>query len=291
LSSYFHKDILGLSFTSVNDRIEKIMLDIIKEAISVRFGDVDRSNRLTLGAAFGFFQEAALTHADNLGVGFDAFAKAGQGWILSRISVFVENRPSYGETITVESWPRGYEKLFALRDYAIRDNSGKIIARGRAEWLILDIEKRRPLRAKDIVEKLPLNAGVDALPAGTLNLKERDDLVKINERKAVYSDIDYYGHVNNVRYIQWIQDVIDPDILDAAGQMRLDINYVSETLPGETVGLWSAPLPALPESPGIVRGDYPAPAEKAFALEGSSGRDQDTPARTVFRAELHLGGK
>jgi acyl-ACP thioesterase len=247
------------------------MLDIIKETSPIRFGDVDRSNRLTLGAAFGYFQEAAIDHAEQLGVGFDAFAKIGHAWILSRISVVMERRPKFGETVTVESWPRGWEKLFALRDYAIRDNSGKAIARGRANWLIVDIEKHRPLRAKDIMEKLPLNEGVDALPAGTLNLGAREGLEKTGERRAAYSDIDYYGHVNNARYIQWIQDMVDPGILDTADEIRLDINYLSEVLPGETVELWSASLP-----------------EKAFAFEGRRGGTQDVPPQAVFRAELHL---
>ncbi|WP_245535076.1 acyl-[acyl-carrier-protein] thioesterase [Leadbettera azotonutricia] len=263
------------------------MLDIIKETTPIRFGDVDRSNRLTLGAAFGYFQEAAIAHADRLGVGFDAFAKIGQGWILSRISVFMEKRPKFGEIVTVESWPRGWDMLFALRDYAIRDNSGKAIARGRANWLILDIEKRRPLRARDIMEKLPLNEGVDAFPAGTLNLKPKEGLAKTGERKAAYSDIDFYGHVNNARYIQWIQDMADPDMLDAADEIRLDINYVSEVLPGETVELWSAPLPALPDAPGIVRENYPASPEKAFAFEGR--RTGAKGIQAVFCAELHLG--
>ncbi|GHU68448.1 hypothetical protein FACS189447_10920 [Spirochaetia bacterium] len=263
------------------------MLDILKETSSIGFGDADRSKRLTLGAAFGYFQEAALAHAEHLGVGVDDFAKTGQGWVLSRISVFMERRPRFGETVTVETWPRGWEKLFALRDYVIRDNSGKAIVRGRANWLILDIEKHRLLRPKDIMEKLPLNEGMDALSQGILKSQERDDLAKKSERRAAYSDIDFYGHVNNARYIQWIQDVIDPGILDASDQIRLDISYVNEVRPGEIVELWSAPLPALPDSADIVREDYPALPEQAFAFEGR--RDGEEGPQTIFRAELHLG--
>jgi hypothetical protein len=120
-----------------------------------------------------------------------------------------------------------------------------------------------------------------------LNPQAREDLIKTGERRAVYSDIDFYGHVNNVRYIQWIQDMVDPGILDTADQIRLDINYVNEVLPGETVELWSASLPALPDSPDMVREDYPALAEKAFAYEGR--REGAQGIQTVFRAELHLG--
>ena len=44
-------------------------LDIWQESCAVRFGHIDRSDRLTLDGVFQFFQEAAISHAENLGVG------------------------------------------------------------------------------------------------------------------------------------------------------------------------------------------------------------------------------
>jgi acyl-ACP thioesterase len=258
------------------------MTDIMRETVPIRFGNVDRSDRLTLGAAFAFFQETAISHAADLGVGRDDLAAAGQGWILSRISVFAESRPRYGDTVTVESWPRGWEKLFALRDYDVRDSSGRPVIRGRSGWLILDIERRRPLRVQQLMEKLPLNEGIDAMAASSPPLGARENLVNLGERRAGYSDIDYYGHVNNARYIQWIQDMLDPAILDKADQLRLDINYMSEVLPGELVELWSAPMDG-GRPPDGAGADYPGRPSAAFAWEG---RKQ---GQVVFRAELRLG--
>jgi acyl-ACP thioesterase len=254
----------------------------MRETVPIRFGNVDRSDRLTLGAVFGFFQETAISHAADLGVGRDALAEAGQAWILSRISVFMESRPRYGDTVTVESWPRGWEKLFALRDYDMRDASGRPLIRGRSGWLILDVERRRPVRVQQIMEKLPLNEGINAMAASAPSLGARENLVKTGERRAGYSDIDYYGHVNNARYIQWIQDMLDPDMLDKADQLRLDMNYLSEVLPGELVELWSAPMDGGPP-PESTGADYPGHPSAGFACEG---RKQ---GQAVFRAELRIG--
>ncbi|MDR2798008.1 MAG: acyl-ACP thioesterase, partial [Treponema sp.] len=88
-------------------------MDIWQETFSVGFKDIDPSDRLTLGAIFDYFQEASINHAEHLGVGRVPMAQAGQVWILSRISVVLDHRPRYGETITLRSWPRGTEKLFA----------------------------------------------------------------------------------------------------------------------------------------------------------------------------------
>jgi acyl-ACP thioesterase len=265
------------------------MVDIWRETLAVHFGAVDRSDRLTLASTFDFFQEVAISHAENLGCGRDAMARTGQAWVLSRISVFLERRPKLGENITVRSWPRGWERLFAIRDYDIRDASDTPIVRGRSNWIILDLEKRRPLRPQALMDKLPLNEGLDALPGGAEGLEVRENLIEMGERKAAYSDIDYNGHVNNARYIQWIQDITDPEILEKADRMRLDINYLSEIKPGEITGLWSGPIETAGSAP-LSSGE--SSGKKALAFEGrrqvlpapSSAAGGGGPA--LFRAEL-----
>ena len=262
------------------------MIDIWREQTTVRFGSVDRSDRLTLWSIFNFFQEAAISHAADLGVGRDAIARTGQAWILSRLSLFIERRPAFGECVELSTWPRRREKLFALRDYEIRDAEKTAVVRGRGAWLILDIEKRRPLRAQSVMESLPPNDGIDAFPAGPAALDPKDNLTKKTERSALYSDIDYYGHVNNARYIQWIQDLTDADVLTNAVQARLDINYLSEVLPGETVELLTAQLTDAGPPAGRNPADYPRAEGPGFAYEG---RRPDT-GQAVFRAELRTGG-
>jgi len=263
------------------------IVDIWREKVPVRFGNIDRSDRLTLWSIFDFFQEAAISHAANLGVGRDAMTKSGQAWILSRLSLFVERRPQYGEIIEVSTWPRKWEKLFALRDYAIRDSGGKAIVRGRGAWIVFDIEKRRPLRAQLIMEPLPHNDGIDSLVSGPVNLSPREGLEGLSKaaaRSASYSDIDFYGHTNNARYIQWIQDATDMDLLSRADQIRLDINYLSEVMPGDNVEIWTGSFMDAGTgdhaSAGDFAGDYPASPGHCFAYEGR--RD----GAVVFRAEL-----
>jgi hypothetical protein len=125
------------------------------------------------------------------------------------------------------------------------------------------------------METLPLNEGLDALPEGPPALAERPGLVKAGERRAAYSDLDYNGHVNNVRYVQWIQDSLEPEILTKAGRVRMDINYLSEVKYGELTEIWTRPLepPAAAEEPGF---------DRAFAVEGRC--QGGGPA---FRAELY----
>ncbi|MDR0706720.1 MAG: acyl-ACP thioesterase [Treponema sp.] len=258
------------------------MADIGMQEISVGFGDIDTSDRLTLARTFDYFQEAAINHAEELGVGRAALAQSRQAWILSRIGALIEKRPQFREKIIVRSWPRSWEKLFAKRDYDIRDAAGNVLVRGRSGWLVVDIETHRPLRPQPIVETLPKNEGCDALNE-IASLAVRENLTLAGERTSCYSDIDYNGHVNNARYVQWIQDVTDPDLLVKADSMRLDINYISEAKLNETVELWKAPIEQDSASSAGFAG---------FAYEGRKKNVQNAPRNaggtTVFRAELRL---
>jgi acyl-ACP thioesterase len=265
-------------------------MDIFSEQRVIRFGAIDKSDTLTAASTFDFFQEAAISHAEILGVGRDIMKKSGQVWILSRMSVFMERRPRFGETVTVRSWPRGSHKLFAVRDYDICGGGGQPAVRGRSGWLVLDIEKRRPLRPQAAMENLPRNEGLNALPSdggggGAADngvapaLVPRAYTAAPVQRRARYSDIDYNGHMNNTRYIQWIQDLMEPEILERAGQIRLDINYLSEVKHGACIDLFTTAL----ETPAALSPHYPARPRANFAIEGRAGTE------SVFRAELRTG--
>ena len=262
-------------------------MNIWREALDVRFGDIDCSNRLTLWSIFSFFQEAAISHAAELGVGREAMMRKGQVWVLSRLSLFVERRPVYGEIIEVSTWPRGWDKLFALRDYEIKSDKGVTQVRGRGSWLVLDAQTRKPLRSESSMHSIPSNNGIDAFTSNPSGLDQKDELEKVSSRHALYSDIDFFGHMNNARYIQWIQDAADMEILTHAPQLRLDINYLSEVMPGEEVELWTGPLDAnyVSESSRKDR-NYPSRNGPGFAFEG---RRPDS-GKAVFRSELFTGG-
>jgi acyl-ACP thioesterase len=243
-------------------------MDVWKETYSVGFTAVDESGSLTLAAAFDYFQEAAIRHAEHLGVGRAPLAALGQGWVLSRVSALMRRRPRQTEQVTVRTWPRGWKKLFAIRDFDVQDGAGTPLAVARSCWLIVDLDKRRPLRPQAAMETLPLNEGLDALPDGGKGLDAPPGMEKAAERTAAYSDIDFNGHMNNARYVQWIQDIAEPGTLARAETMRLDINYLSEVKAGETLELWKAPVVSQ--------------SGRAMAVEGRR------EGQAVFRAELWL---
>jgi len=257
------------------------VVNVWQESVPVRFGVIDKSDRLTLDSIFYYFQEAAICHAENIGVGREDLAAVRQGWILSRMSVIVNRRPNYREVVTVNTWPRGVEKLFVIRNYQIKDKDDIPVVSARSAWLVVDLEKRRPLRPSAITTEIPLNEGLETLKPednGAAALVERTNLELTAKRKALYTDLDYNGHVNHIRYIQWIEDILEPRLLENADKIRFDINYLSEILYGDTIEIFFAPVI------DNENGQDCAAASAAFAFEG---RKQEN-GQAAFRAELRL---
>ncbi|WP_304225265.1 acyl-[acyl-carrier-protein] thioesterase [Gracilinema caldarium] len=261
------------------------MKSIWTEQFIVRSWDVDRNNRLSPASLFNFFQEVAGNHATELGVGKDALLRGNQAWVLSRMTALMYRRPGWQEMITVRTWPRGTEKLFAIRDYDIIDGFGATIAQGRSAWLLVDLEKLRPLRPQVLTEKLPTNTDMPAISDGAGALSARTKLEPAGSRRAAYSDIDYNGHVNNARYIQWIQDMLDERVLEESNHFRLDINYLAEIRPQETISLWLGSADELDQTVNETRLFAPFEVTECWAFEGKHTDSE----QSAFRAELRCG--
>lgn len=251
----------------------RVMVDIWEQEREVGFTEVDPSGRLTLYGLFDFLQKESIAHAEDLGVGRVALSEQGLVWMLCRMSVNIERRPELDEEIVIRTWPSGFDKLFALRDYEVMDNEGRTAVSARSGWLLIDIEKRRPLRPSGTDAPLPPNEGILALPSPPRGLDENPALAPRGERVVRYSDIDYNGHVNNARYVQWIQDCLDGDVLKDARKIVFDINYLNETARGETISLYEAKLEDGPEGK----------ADEALAIEG-----RKSSGETAFRAEVRI---
>ena len=94
-------------------------------------------------------------------------------------------------------------KIFAVRDYEVTDLSGSLIAKARS---LLDYSKFKHTSRKIQSHVPQLNMPVEGNTRQNKILRR-----KTGERQVIagYGDIDLNKHVNNGRYISWIEDTMD----------------------------------------------------------------------------------
>ncbi len=215
------------------------------EDLMIGSGDVDFTRRATVCSLCRSFLEAAWSHAEALGVGFQALAVQNRVWVLSRLLLQIHRAPLWRDRIRLHTWPRPSHGLFALRDFEILDRQDSVLVAGASAWLVLDAASRRPQRLEktvSVIRHLPPRKAVGRDPEKLPGGSSGDAVFTVPVR---YGDIDVNSHVNSARYISWILDVYPLEFHGQHSLAELEVNYVGETRAGDTVAVhrWEfAPL-------------------------------------------------
>lgn len=177
--------------------------------------------------------EAAWQHARSFGVAFTE-EEVRHFWILHRLGFRVLRSPRWGEEIVIETWPSRVQRLFAMREFSISAD-GELLVEASSAWIILDAVTRRPVRPENHlapdwrVEEVPLE-----IPTGKLDgIARKTAAALLGEARwhpVRESDIDRNGHVNNARYVQWLEDAAPGAHGDNDGTAV--VSFLAETLPG-----------------------------------------------------------
>lgn len=207
---------------------------VFEQHKKVQLFHTDASGRATISALCRFAQESAGAHAAQLGVGMERLAERNIAWVLREQAVRILRYPMLGEVVRIVTWPTRTERILCHRDYRICDASGTVVAQGSSAWLGLDLTTRRPRKADSFfhlaVENMP--GPVFVQPPAPLSSPQGECLCAPRTVRA--SDMDALGHMNNLRYLDWITDHLAGSGLP--GPCRgLFIRYVREVLAGDGV--------------------------------------------------------
>lgn len=203
--------------------------------------DTDASWRLKPTSFMNLAQEAAGRHAVYLGFGYDDLIRNNTAWILSRVHVEFVDAPKWREEVTLNTWHKGLNRLFYLRDFLVNDNEGKARVKATTSWLVLNLETRRLVRDPMLMEEGTVcKENVIETPADKVQMP-KDAVPELVRSHAVsYSDIDTNGHTNNAMYMQWAMNSVDYETASSKPVKEFTINFNHETKAGDVVDIYRA---------------------------------------------------
>ena len=194
----------------------------------VRLNEVGALEVLRPTVLLDYLLDAAGNHANRLGVGMAAMNEQGLTWFLSRLHVKVKRYPTGGESMTVQTWPSGIQRLFFIREFVVLDQHGAELAIGSSSWIAVNPATRRPVRPSVLGLTLPWNER-RPLPSTfpKLPLPEGETMARTYRPLACH--IDQNQHVNSTVYPRWTLDCVPERIRRTSLPAELEIAYVSET--------------------------------------------------------------
>ena len=180
------------------------------EIFKVRNYECDASGHLRGATYLRWMQESAFAASAAVGYDFSRYHNIGQIWLIHETAVEYLAPLHYGDEVEVKTWVMDIRRFRSRRAYEIRHRAtGEVAARASTDWVYLDAETLRP---QMIPEAIQLAFFPEGVPPET-SPRERHPVAHDRPPKAIslsrtvaWSDIDMMWHVNNARYLEYVED-------------------------------------------------------------------------------------
>ncbi len=206
---------------------------------TTKWHDTDANRQVRPSALVTYLQETANEHLIHIGISLDKLRDHyGLAFILGSISVRVYEPLFSGDAIEVQTWTCGEKGFRHNRCFRVlRD--GQIVAEATSVWALIKLADGGLVKVEDMPYHIEPDEPItlSGLPT-RLKMPPIAEMEEAGERRVVYSDIDYNGHMNNTRYPDMLCDFV-PDIREnrVTGMV---LSYRHEAAFGNTLRVFRA---------------------------------------------------
>lgn len=174
-------------------------------------------------------QGLAAKHADILGAGREYCFARNIAWVVTHMFVDIIDMPRFKEKLTYSTWPSVSGAVRSERDFEIRDENGKLKIRAISQWVLIDLETRRPVRISDYI---PDWNGLEERVWDRVFDKPNDFIpTKSHVMACRFDDIDLNQHINNAVYTVWATESVGFDYRNEHKLRGIDIYFEHEINP------------------------------------------------------------
>ena len=214
------------------------MRNIWSETHTVTTQDADFQQKWAPASFFRVMVEAGSSHATRLGYDYQEMLASDMAWVLARSRVQFLRFPLIGDLVTIQTWPKGiYNKIFFMRDFFFLDKNGSKLAAASSAFLLINTQTRRILPPHKLIGELPDNDGLSALNELLDKFILPETMTEHHTVQPGYSSIDLLGHVNNVRYIEWVSDCFTLEQYQSKQLDWMQINFINEVKSGDSISI------------------------------------------------------
>lgn len=184
-----------------------------------------------------YFQEISDCHCTAVGNDYQTLKNQNMAFISVKTSLTFHKTPAWGDHVLCETWHREMKGTQWIRDCVIKTAQGEILVESTTGWILMDLEERKVLRPNKIPGLNIVTAPELALQNDRLGrMKLPEDLPLVAQRTIAYTDIDYFGHLNNCVYADLICNTM-PGSMVGHTLKTLDISFVNEAVLGDQLAI------------------------------------------------------
>lgn len=215
---------------------------IHRQSFRLHSYEVDQAGVAKPDILLSFMLDSAWAHTKNTEFSYSELRDEGQLWVLSRFLAVCHEMPNWDDEILIETWGKGTDKIFGLRDFIIHSKApqrgaatGEKLVSATSAWLIIDRKTLRIQRIDKLERNFPIQLGKNEIDAKLEKIEtqsaERTDFSCI----VRYSDLNVNKHVNSSKYLQWILDSFPLEYIEKRRLRSFEINFLDEAKLGDEV--------------------------------------------------------
>ena len=205
---------------------------IWKNSFNVRTYEANIFKEFDIISLLNRLQDAASSHAEKLGFGWDNMHQGNYFWVLSRLVVEIDSFPKWMQELELQTWPKSFDKLAAYRDFEIFDQrSKKLLIKATSMWMVLDAQTHRPIRMTNVIINDNHTNNREAIIEKPQRIRlPKETSTQIGKTKIFLSDLDMNMHANNVAYARKIIDAYSPEFMHNHKIKKIELNFTKEAL-------------------------------------------------------------
>ncbi len=208
---------------------------IHKQSYHLHSYEVDLRGRAKPTLLLCFMLDSAWAHTKDTEFSYTDLKDEGQLWVLSRFLAVFHDMPKWDDEIVVETWGKGTDKLFGMRDFIIHSQSGNKLVSATSAWLIIDRKTLRIQRIDTLNKNFPMQLEKSELDVKLEKIEAQQSERTDFEYVVRYSDLDVNKHVNSSKYVQWILDSFPADFHGTKSLKSFEVNFLAEAGLGDRI--------------------------------------------------------
>lgn len=149
-------------------------------------------------------------------------------WVLIRKEMKIIEPPQLDDLYTVITYPSGFDKFFAFRDYLVFNEEKKLIAAASSTWTLINTDTRK-------LSKIPSKILEIGTPKDLTFLSQADKMMGspesweiVDTRKVRPYDLDWNSHINNIVLVRYLLEPYKSNGVEDQQIVKLLLHFKNE---------------------------------------------------------------
>ena len=206
-----------------------------EEWFRIRTHEIDHHKKITVPSLQMLMQEASMQNVIKLKLSVWDLEQHQISWVLLRKELKVYRLPRLGERIKVITYPAGFDRVFAFRDFWVYSESDEVLAHAASTWTLLNLATRKLQRIPQEMLDMNLISPEDRLQPPDSKIDVPQDFTNAYSYDINNFDLDWNSHVNNVVLSKLMLQSFEHDFHNEHKLQRFTFHIKNECYLGERV--------------------------------------------------------